>query len=361
VSRPLRRLPLVEQTAAHLREGFQRGRWGGLLPGVVPLAAELMVSKDVARAALKVLEGEGWIEAGGSGRRRKILANLLKVPSRRSLRIGIMLYDPLEDDDGHGIRLMFGIRQSIEALGHTCVFGDRCLAELKENLSRISRVVKAVDADAWIVLAASRAVLEWFIAQPFAVYAFGGRFHDLAVACSATRMAPALESAVNTLVDQGHRRIVLLAPTFLRKPTPIPSIARFLALLEEHGIPATDYHLPHFEDSAEGLEKSLDALFHITPPTALLVNQTSDCAAVFFFLARRGLQVPRDVSVVFLIEEPVFRRCQPPIDHFRAPMKEHITSITRWVKGVATGRPTKHQVILDAVYVPGGTVGPAKK
>ena len=54
VSRPLRRLPLVEQTAAHLREGFQSGRWAGLLPGVVPLAEELMVSKDIAREALNL-------------------------------------------------------------------------------------------------------------------------------------------------------------------------------------------------------------------------------------------------------------------------------------------------------------------
>jgi len=310
---------------------------------------------------LKVLEGEGWIEAGGTGRRRRIVANPVKEPSRRCLRVGIMLYDPLEDDDGHGVRLMSGIRRSIEALGHTCIFSDRCLAELKEDLPRISRHVNAADADAWIVLAASRTVLEWFVAQPFATYAIGGRFQDLAVACSATRIAPALESMVNSLVNQGHRRIVMLAPTYLRKPTPIPSIGRYLALLEEHGIDASEYHLPHFEDSAEGLEKCLNALFRITPPTALMVNQTTDCAAVFFFLARRGLRVPRDVSVVLSIEEPVFRRCLPAIDHFRAPMKEHIESITRWVKGVAMGRPNKRQVILDAVYVPGGTVGPAKK
>ena len=148
-----------------------------------------------------------------------------------------------------------------------------------ENLAR----VKAVDADAWIVLAASRAVLEWFVAQPFPVFAFGGRFHDLPVACSATRIAPALESVVNALVDQGHRRIVLLAPTFLRKPTPIPSIGRYLSLLEERGIAATDYHLPHFDDTAEGLENCLDGLFRITPPTALMVNQTPIVARCFPF------------------------------------------------------------------------------
>ena len=54
MSHSLRRLPtLVEQTAAHLREGFQSGRWAGPLPGVVPLANALTVSKDIVRTALK--------------------------------------------------------------------------------------------------------------------------------------------------------------------------------------------------------------------------------------------------------------------------------------------------------------------
>jgi hypothetical protein len=41
---PLRRQPLVEQTAGHLREDFVSGRWTGYLPGVLQLAGELMVS-----------------------------------------------------------------------------------------------------------------------------------------------------------------------------------------------------------------------------------------------------------------------------------------------------------------------------
>jgi hypothetical protein len=45
MTQPLRRQPLVEQTAAHLREGFVSGRWTGHLPGVLQLAEELVVSK----------------------------------------------------------------------------------------------------------------------------------------------------------------------------------------------------------------------------------------------------------------------------------------------------------------------------
>ena len=361
MSHPLRRLPLVEQTALHLREGFQNGRWAGQLPGVVPLAEELLVSKDVLRAALKLLEEEGWIEDGGAGRRRRIVAVRIEKPARRSLRIGIMLHTPLEKDDALTVMILLGVRHTIEMSGHTCVFSDQYFAQMGDDVPRIARAAEAAEADAWIVCLASGAVLEWFAGQPLPVFAFGGRFEEYPVAGSATRIAPAIESVVDTLVKQGHRRIVMLAATLLRKPKPIPSFESYLSFLEARGIAPADYHLPHFEDSAEGLENCLDSLFRLTPPTALIVGQANYCLAVFAFLARRGLQVPGDVSVISTRMDPVYALCRPTVAHFHVPVKEYHARIARWVDGVAKGRPDKRQVIFQAAYVPGGTVGPVKR
>jgi DNA-binding LacI/PurR family transcriptional regulator len=359
--RPLRRLPLVEQTAVHLREGFQNGRWTGHLPGVLQLADELMVSKQVVRVALKTLEEEGWIEDCGAGRRRRIVPQESATPVRRALRIGIMLYDPFVDIDVLSATILLGVRHAIEAAGHVCVFSDQCLTQMKDNLTRISRCVKTADADAWIVCTASRVVLEWFSAQPFPVFAYAGRFHGLPIAGSATRAAFAIESSVNALLDHGHRRIVLLIQTWLRQPTRIPSLDHYVSILESRGITPTDYNLPHFDDTVEGLESCLDALFRITPPTALLVHEPNHCAAVFSFLARRGLRVPQDVSVISMCMDPIFNFCLPPLDHFVLPRDKHIARIARWVDGMAKGKPDKRQGYFVSEYVPGGTVGPVKK
>lgn len=358
----LRRLPsLAEQAAEHLREGFQSGRWVGLLPGVVPLASELKVSKDIVRAALKVLEEEGWIENCGAGRRRMIVPLRSVMPARRALRVGIMLYLPLLEDDKLGVVILLGIRRAIEAAGHVCVFSEQCLVQMNDNLSKISRCVKTTAANAWIVCTASRVVLEWFAAQSFPVLAFGGRFQDLPVASSATRLAPAIESAVNELVDSGHRRIVMLAETYLLKPTPTSSLTSYLSTLEARGIAATDFNLPHFNDTPEGLEDCLNRLFRVTPPTALIVQHAAYLVAVFSYLMRRGLRVPHDVSVITVSSDPIFRMCLPPLDHFSDPCQEHIDRITCWVNNVAKGLPDIQQVVFDAVHIHGGIVGPAKR
>ena len=102
-------------------------------------------------------------------------------------------------------------------------------------------------------------------------------------------------------------------------------------------------------------------MFHITPPTALIVHHVSQCVAVFSFLARRGLQVPHDVSVICMSMDQSFNLYFPPLDHFHMPMDKYVTRIIRWVGGVAKGRPNNRHVTFDSVYVPGGTVGPAKR
>jgi DNA-binding LacI/PurR family transcriptional regulator len=109
------------------------------------------------------------------------------------------------------------------------------------------------------------------------------------------------------------------------------------------------------------LENCLDELFRITPPTALIVNLAAQCVAVFSFLARRGLQVPRDVSVICMLKGQAFNLHLPPLDHFTDPWEQHVLRISQWLNHVVTGRPDKRQTIIDSAYIPGGTVGPVKK
>lgn len=361
MTQPLRRQPLVEQTAAHLREGFISGRWSGTLPGVLQLAEELVVSKHLVRGALRILEAEGSIEDCGAGRPRRIVLNRATNASRRVLRVAILLSEPMEDEENHSVRTLLGIRQAVEAAGHVCIFAGETLSGMGNKIPRIARLVKATGADAWIVFCGPRPVLEWFVARELPVMAFGGRFQDVAVASSATSMGPAIESSLTVLAGHGHRRICLLVPAILRRPVPVPSVEKFLSILRERGIAATDYNLPDFEETAEGFEKLMEELFRITPPTALMILDPCYCAASLSFLARRGLQVPRDVSIICMMPDPVFRFRLPLLAHFRWPVDEHVSRIVRWVSGVVQGRADQRQVILNTVFVPGGTIGPAKK
>lgn len=358
---PIRLQSLVEQAAARLREGFSSGRWSGQLPGVLRLAGELGVSKGTVRKALFQLEAEGLLKDCGAGKHREIVTRRTKRVVRTMLRVAILLSEPLEGDNAQAQYLLLSIKRTIEAAGHVCFFADKALYQLGHKCSRVARLVKAAKADAWIVFGGSREVLEWFAAQPILVFALGGRYHGLPIAGSSTNGEAQLDEAVRVLAELGHRRIVLICPSSWRQPTPGPAVTSYLAALNAHGISATDYNLPQWDETANGLEALLKSLFRLTPPTALLLADPIYCVASLAFLAVRGIQVPRDLSLVSLSSDPIFAWRRPALTHFIREPQKHVNRIARWVGAVACGTPDLKQEshILD--FDPGGTIAVARK
>ena len=143
---PLRRLSIVAQTAAHLREGLREGRWRGQLPGVVRLAAELGVSTHTLRAALREVEAEGLVALSADGRSRQVPDR----PARRKrpLRIGILLYEPLAQEGGQSLELYLELHHALERAGFTVFFSEETQSGLGHDVARIARHVEKEKADA---------------------------------------------------------------------------------------------------------------------------------------------------------------------------------------------------------------------
>jgi DNA-binding LacI/PurR family transcriptional regulator len=354
------RCSLVQQTAEHLRAGFRDNHWHGKVPGVIRLAGELGVSKETVRAALHELEKEGALRANGAGKRRELVANSGE-PARRIVRVAILLAQPLENENGYSQRLFLTIKHSVEAMGHECFFASQSLWELDAKPRRVARMVDTARADAWIVYAGTRPVLEWFAMQGIPTLAVGGRAEGLAIEWTRADLKPPMEAAVDTLAALGHRRMVLLCPGYWRKPDPGPPAAAFLARLAHWKIPVSDYHLPDWEVTPEGLKAVLEALFFATPPTALLTLTPDTCDAALAFLANRRLRIPEDVSIVCLMSDAVFKMRLPPLAHFEWPMQGLVRQAVRWAKSVAAGHPGRHARTCPATFIPGGTIAPPRK
>jgi len=204
-------------------------------------------------------------------------------------------------------------------------------------------------------------VLEWFAGQQIPVIALGGRCAGLPIASSTLEASVTLSKSVRVLDGHGHRRIVFLSPSSWRQPTHGPPVIAFIAALETLGITATDYHLPQWEESAVGLERVLESLFRITPPTALILVEPSTCVASLAFLAQRGIHVPRDLSLVCLVYDPVFAWRRPAITHFNWEPQKLIHRVARWVDAVACGTADYEQKSYTPTFNPGGTIAAARK
>lgn len=340
-----------DQVALYLREQLFKGRWTRELPGTPALAAELEVDRKTITAALKLLETEGLLQAQGAGRPRRITLPEARPSNRLSIRI-----IPYENLDRQQPFMLEAIHR-IEELGHAVSMTNRLLPELGMDPERVARYVKEQDADAWIILAASREVLEWFSEFEKPAFALFGRRRNVAIASVGPDKTNAMRQVVRRLIQLGHRRIVWLTREERRKPHPGQLEEQFLEELESHGITPGPYNLPDWEDNPTGFHDRLDRLFQHTPPSALIIDEAQFFIAVQQHLSLKNIAAPREVSLVCNDSNPLFDWCQPQISHIRWQTKPVVSHMVHWVHQISLGKNERKHAFTPAEFIEGGTIG----
>lgn len=282
---------VTDQVAETLVDGIRQGRWCDAMPGRVALARVLGVNHKTVESALQTLERAGWLERQGTGKGRKITNR--EASSPRALRIKIFLYDKSDRTRPELLSLLYRLQEA----GHFASFAGPTLEEFGMNLTRIARFVERTEADAWIVEAGPRDVLEWFAARPTPAFALYGRRAEIRIASTGPDKSVALQELIARLIGFGHQRIVLVVREERRKPVPgIPEQA-FLDQLEANGIKTSPYNLPDWGGNPEDLHHILDSLFRHTPPTALIIGDIALFFATMQHLAGIGIAAPDQVSL----------------------------------------------------------------
>ncbi len=351
---PFRALSTVEQLARHLRSEILRGGLGETLPGIAQLVRELGVGTETAIAAVAMLEREGLVASQGARRPRSI-RRTAKVSTAPGLNIEILLY---EDSDARD-EIMIDLRHQLHETGHSPNFSRRTLLELGMDPKRVAGFVHRTPADAWVVRAGSRPILEWFAARATPAFAMFGRQAEVDLASVATVKSPALAEALDKLVALGHRRIVMMVREERRKPHPGLPERRFLQKLQALGVAVGPYHLPDWENHPEGFHSRLESLFERTPPTVLIFDEPALFFATEHFLSRRRLAVPEDVSLLVLEDHPAFAWFRPPVSHLRTDSRQWVRRVVQWANNVARGRDDRRETLTHARFIAGGTIGPA--
>lgn len=324
------------------------------MPGKHLLAEQLAIPHQTVEAALVQLERDGVLEAQGSGRPRKILP-LKEGAAVRRLRVGMLFWDAAD----RALDYIANLQNRLTEAGHQIVVAPKTLTELKMNVPRMARLVEQTKADSWVVCAGSLEVLEWFSQSTLPSFAYFGRMVGLPIAGLGTDKRAAILELVSTLVKLGHRRIVMMLRKQHRLPQPSPNTMAYLRALESNGIKNTEFCLPEWEESAEGFHTCLKALFRVTPPTALIVDEPLLFTATLQFLVARGLRAPRDVSLIYQGDEAIFDWCVPTVARIETDLSRGSHHLGSWAKNVSRGKKDLRQTFLPSNYVPGETVGPA--
>lgn len=346
-------LNATEQVAEHLREGIARRVWGDKMPGSIRLAQELGVGHGTINSALETLEQDGLLVPQGIGRRRRIvLASDIKPNGHR---VQILLYHQSDKT----LHYMLDLLHSLREAGHLATFSEKSQMDLKMDIGRIKPYIESVDTDAWIVGSGQRELLEWFAQRGQPTFALAGRRRGINIAGCGPDKLPAQHDLVQRLVELGHRRIVLIARKERRIPKPAAFERAFLDQLKSHGLPVGAYNLPDWDESEGGLQVCLDALFRMTPPTAIFIDEMPLFVATLQHLSTRGIVAPRNVSLTCGNPDVAFEFCRPRVSHITWDSRPLVRDAVKWANNVCRGKHHQRQTSIKAHFVEGGTVGPA--
>jgi len=306
--------------------------------------------------AMRRLSVEGLLVSQGAGQRRRI--NLEGGAKKgRTLRVVILLYEVSDQMTSYLVELV----HRLQSAGHQAVFSTKSMLDLDMDTKRIARFVEATQADAWVVISGPRDVLKWFEAKAIPTFALFGHSMRIPLASAGPKKAGALEELVDKLVDFGHQRIVMVVREDRRKPELGLLESLFLKRLEAHGIRTGSYNMPDWEDHAEAFSRMIDSLFHVTPPTALIIGDPMLLFPVVQHLASRGISAPAQVSLACTDARPGFSWCNPSITHIAWDPEYVVKRVGGWAKNISLGKQDLRKGVTNARLIEGGTIGPAPK
>jgi DNA-binding LacI/PurR family transcriptional regulator len=122
-----------------------------------------------------------------------------------------------------------------------------------------------------------------------------------------------------------------------------------------------DFHAPIVEGPIAALHECLRALLRHTPPTALTSIGTNDWLAAFAVAAEMGIRIPRDLSLIALAQDDLWKVLPVSQAHFGfLPTNKVVTAVIQQLKAAQQGKPRK-VIALPTVWVPGDSLAPPRK
>lgn len=225
----------------------------------------------------------------------------------------------------------------------------------------IERFVHSHPCDAWVVIGARGAVVEWFSAQPTPTICIGGPIIGQPIAGTGLTSQGGVETVLRHLVGLGHRRILFLWPDYRTDLKGEPIIDLLARALADVGSEITSYHVPVWKPTPEGLRGVLEKAFQFTPPTAIITTYGKWMAGVLSFPASRRLHAPKDISLFSLNENDWFAWKEPQISCLRGDDMQLVRRIVRWVNAIPRGKADRRFIGFPMQWIQGGTIGPPAK
>lgn len=291
-----RRLSLIDETAAVLRQRIAAGEWTAHLPGEFELASLLQVGRNTVRSALRLLETEGILRSR-NGIRREILPHPSSLPP---LQRAVLLMAKPENEFPPSTSAWIGdLRNRLEALGWTFHLVVEPSAYRGTPSAILRSLTEPLRGTVWILHRSSPAMQRWFQERKLAAVLAGSRHAGIVLPQVEVDLEAVSRHAAGRFLARGHRRLAVLRPD-----GPFAGDAACVAAFREGAARAEVVEL-RSKGGTFGVVAALQGMLRSPRrPTGLYVLHPEDCVTALSVLQHAGVAVPRELSLVCREDEP---------------------------------------------------------
>ena len=351
------RTSLVKQVTESLREGLARGLWQERLPGERDLCQQLNVSRPTLRAALAVLQREGWLKSA-PGCTRAIVPRARGAAVKGVPIVRLLVPFRLQEAPQSLFYWVDKLRTLLPAAGCALEIhaGPRWYARRPEQ--ELAQLTRQMPAAAWVVARTTEPMQRWFAAQGRPCIVAGSCYPGISLPSVDYDHRAVAQHAAGQLLARGHRRLVMLIQT-PEMAGDVESEAGFDAAVQAQLATGATVVMARHDGTPPAIRRQLDHLLRLQPPpTGFFVLRATSALAVASELSRRGFRLPKDLAVISRDSDHFLGYFSPELARYSNDPDLFARRLaTMVIKLAKDGAVPRRQVRLMPAFIKGETLG----
>lgn len=296
-----------------------KGVWRGWLPNERGLCRDLQVSRSTLRFALEQLHRAG-LTRPEHGVGHRILTQTVEASRVVSRTVGVLAPVPLAQ-----LRPSIGLwidalKDMLHAAGCELRFHNVRSVYHDEPARALQRLCRDHTHAGWILVLSTEAMQHWFMQKGIACVIAGSAHPGVELPSVDLDYRAIARHAAGVLLRAGHRKIAFLNRR-IRGAGEIESETGFLEAVTRSHYSDVDATVVYYEETVESVVSAVRRVLEQTMrPTGLLVANSNFYLATVTELARRGIRVPQEISVISRDDDPFLNFVVPqPARYFNDP------------------------------------------